>query len=177
MIAQIEVILTQFLKGCDIVYPHNITLDLSYRDACYSEAKRRGLNLTLLGKSLDVAIAIGDTSYQHLQDYPTRIFIAIYTALAVHIDDSYHLYAEGMEDFVSRFLQNEPQRFEALDNFASVIREVPHYWRIISSNFIVLAGMDFLTSMIIEGRVDDMEVGNPQGCCFLLLILDADIPF
>jgi hypothetical protein len=126
--SQIRAILTQFLQECDIVYPHDVCLDSSYRDACYSHAKRRGFDLKILGKSLDVGIPIGGTAYRHLQNYPTQIFVGIWSALAAHIDDSYGIYAEGLKVFVDRFLARERQLFEALDYFASVLREAPHHW-------------------------------------------------
>ncbi len=152
--------MTRFLKGCDIVYPRNVHLDPSYIAACYSEAKRRGFDIAVLGKTLDVAIALGDTNYRHLQNYSTRIFIAMYTAVAAHIDDSYHLYKEGLEDFVDRFLRHEQQQFEALDHWAALIREIPEHWGSTASNFITLASMDFIASTVIEGRIEEMKVSN-----------------
>ncbi len=176
--SEIEAILTQFLQRCDIVYPQDVGLDSSYREACYHEAKLRGFDLAILGKSLDVGIAIGGTAYRHLQNRSTQIFVAIWSALAAHIDDSYELYAEGLGDFVDRFLAHEPQRFEALDYFASVVREVPKHWRLISSNLITTTGMDFLTSTIIEGEAKQMEVSDPRTLallCSLIRIIDLHL--
>ncbi len=165
-LSQIRGILAQFLKECDIVYPRDICLDPSYHAACYSEAQRRGFDLTVLGKSLDVAVAISDTAYRHLKNHSTRIFIAMGTTRVTYIDDSYQLCAEGVDDFFDRFLAQERQQTEVLDHFASVIRELPHHWGIISSNLMTTSGMDFLTSMILDSNIEGMKVCGPrEGRC------------
>lgn len=165
VISQIRGILTQFLKECDIVYPYDVCVDSSYRAACYSEAKRRCFDLTVLGGSLEVAIAISDTAYRHVKNQSTRVFIAMWTTLVTYIDDSYQLCAEGLDDFFDRFLRQERQQFEVLDHFACVIRELPQHWGIISANLMTTSGMDFFTSMIIDSNIEGMKVSSSRRTC------------
>lgn len=162
MISQIRDILSQFLRECDIIYPHDVRVDPAYRVACYSEAKRRGFDLAALGRSLEVAVAISDTSYRHVKNQSTRVFIAMWTTLVTYIDDSYQLLAEGLDDFFDRFLRQEPQQLDVLDQFACVIRELPQHWGIISANLMTTSGMDFLTSMIIDSNIQGMKVGESK---------------
>lgn len=159
-IPEIEAILTQFLKECDIVYTHDICLDPSFRDACCLDAQRRGFDLTILGKAFDVGVAIADTTYRHLPNYSTRIFVAIFTAVAAHIDDSCERYKEGMGDFIGRFLSHKRQQFEALDYFASLLRETSDHWGAFASNIVTTAGMDFIPATVVENELNDMEVSN-----------------
>jgi len=157
-IAEISDTLNYFLKGCDITYPHGIRLDYTYRDACYADAIRRGFDLNIMGKALDVGIAIGDTGYRHLENYSTRVFIAVWTALLTHIDDAYETYAQGLEEFFDRFLAREPQRLEVLDQLATTIHELPHHWGVISSNLITATNLDYLTSTILDRAIEGMEI-------------------
>ncbi|KAF9439877.1 hypothetical protein P691DRAFT_768667, partial [Macrolepiota fuliginosa MF-IS2] len=58
MMSQIKDILAGFLQQCDIIYPRQISLDQSFQAACYADAERRGFDMELLKKPLDVGIAI-----------------------------------------------------------------------------------------------------------------------
>lgn len=159
-ISEIETILTQFLKDCDIVYTHDIRVDPSFRDACYLDAQRRGFDLTLLGKAIDVGVVMADTAYQHLQNHSTRIFVAMFTSVGVHIDDSCERYKEGMGDFLDRFLAHKCQQFEALDYFASLLRETPNHWGGFAATMVATAWMDFIPGVVIENELKDMKVSN-----------------
>lgn len=157
------------------MYSHDIRLDPSFRDACYLDAQRRGFDLALLGKTLDVGISIADTTYRHLQNYSTRIYIAIFTAVAAHIDDSCGRYKEGMGDFIGRFLAHERQQFKAFDYFASLLRETSDHWGVFASGIVITAGMDFIPAGAIENDVTDMKVSNMRTCCCIWLILFGDL--
>lgn len=158
--SEIREILADFLNQCDITYPRDICLDQSYRAACYTDAMKRGFDTELLKKPLDVGIAIGDTAYKHLDNYSTRVFIALWTGLLTHIDDFYEVYSDGLKDFFHCFIHQKPQRHEALDQVVAMIREIPQHWGTISSNLILTTEMDYLTSTIIDGAIEDMEVSD-----------------
>ncbi len=152
--------LTHFLKECGITYPRDVRLDQSYRAACYADATRRGFDLGVLGKSLDVGIAIGDTVYRHLKNDSTRIFAAVLTGLLTYLDDAYETHAQGLEEFLDHFIRREPQRDGVLDHLATIIHEIPGHWGIISANLITTSVVDFLTSTIIDRTIEGMEVGH-----------------
>ncbi|KAF5346890.1 hypothetical protein D9756_010561 [Leucocoprinus leucothites] len=158
MKSQIQEILSDFLKQCDIKFPRDVKLDESYRDACYADATRRGLDLALLSKPLDVGIAIGDTAYRHLENYSTRIFIAVWTGLMTHIDDYYEVYAEGLKEFTSRFIRQEKQMYPVLDRVVEMSQEFREHWDTIGANIILAAELDFLTSTILDSTIEGMEV-------------------
>lgn len=158
--SQVEEILSDFLKGCDIAYPHDIQLDHSFRDDCYANAIQRGFDMNLIAKALDVGVAIADTAYRHLDNYSTRIFIAVWTGLAVCVDDNYEAYSDGLKEFFDRFSRREPQRHPVLDYFAAVTHEFPQHWGVVSSNLIVASEIDFFTSSIIDSVIKEMEVSN-----------------
>lgn len=157
---EIKGILTDFLNQCDIIYPRGIYLDPSYRAACYADAMRRGFDMELLMKPLNVGIAIGGTAYRHLDNYSTRVFIAVWTALLTHTDDCYEVYSDGLKDFFHCFIHQKPQRYQVLDQIVTMIREIPQHWGTIPSSLIFTAQMDGLTSTIIDSTIEDMEVSD-----------------
>jgi hypothetical protein len=165
---KIEGILSAFLGDCGIVFTSDVSLDQSFRDACYADASRRGFDLKLLAKPLEVGIAIGDTGYRHLENYSTRIFIAVWTGLMTHIDDYYEVYADGLKEFSSRFIRQEPQLYPVLDKVAEMSREFTEHWGPIESNLVLTAEMDFLTSMIIDSTIEGLEVSNQSRTARLL---------
>lgn len=155
-----EEILSGYLKGCDIVYPHGIQLDHAFRDDCYADAIQRGFDLKLLAKPLDVGIAIADTAYRHLDNYSTRVFIALWTGLIVHIDDEYEAYSDGLKEFFDRFARRESQCYHVLDQLVTMTHEFPQHWGVVSSNLITASQMDYLTSSILDNDIKGMEVSN-----------------
>ncbi|KXN84673.1 Trichodiene synthase [Leucoagaricus sp. SymC.cos] len=157
-LSEIRDILSAFLQQCQIPYPRDIDLSTSFRDACYADATRRGFDLELMARPLDVGIAITDTMYRHLKNDSTRVFIALWTCLVTHIDDYYETYADGLADFFNRFLRQEPQLYSAFDHVVALFRETPQHWGTIASNLITTTELDFLTPSIIDKEIEGMEV-------------------
>ncbi|KAJ3570799.1 hypothetical protein NP233_g4171 [Leucocoprinus birnbaumii] len=157
MKTQIEQILSRFLRECDIEFPRHVPLDQNFRDACYADATRRGFDLKLLSRPLDVGIAIGDTGYRHLENFSTRVFIAVWTCLLTHVDDYYEVYADGLKEFSSRFMRQEKQMYPALDHLVEISREIADHWDTIGANIILAAELDYLTSSIIDSTIEGME--------------------
>lgn len=158
MKSQIQEVLSHFLKECDIKFPRDVKLDQSYRDACYADAVRRGFDLTVHSKSLDVGIAIGDTSYRHLGNYSTRVFVGVWTGLMVYIDDCCEEYADGLSEFSSRLMRQEKQMYPVLDKVVEMNRELGEHWSTISVNIILGSELDFFTSTMIDSAIEGMEL-------------------
>ncbi|KAF9444803.1 terpenoid synthase [Macrolepiota fuliginosa MF-IS2] len=155
--SQIKDILANFLQQCDISYPRQVCLDQPFQAACYADAERRGLDMELLKKPIDVGIAIGSAAYEHLENQSTRVFIAIWTGLLTYVDDVYESYSDGLNEFFERFTHKQPQRYQVLDQIVTMIHELPQHWGIVGSNLILTAEMDFLTSTIIDNIIEGME--------------------
>ncbi|KXN91883.1 Trichodiene synthase [Leucoagaricus sp. SymC.cos] len=158
MKSEIERILSKFLKDCDIPYPHGIRMDETFRTDCFADATHRGFDLNLLARPLDVGIVVAHTSYSHLENYSTRVFIAVWTGLMTHIDDYYEVYADGLKEFTSRFIRQEPQKYKVLDQVVEMTREFGDHWDTIGANLVLTAEFDYLTSAIIDSAIEGMEV-------------------
>ncbi len=176
--SQIRDILTHFLKECDITYPRDVRLDQSFRAACYADAQRRGFDLNVLGKSLEIGIAMGGTGYRHLKNDATQIFMALWTGLFVYLDDAYETHAQGLDEFLNHFMMREPQRDVVLDYVVALIHEIPNHWGIIAANLITTSGVDYITSTIIDRKIEGMKVSRSRAFLknsfHLLLSSDPD---
>jgi hypothetical protein len=128
---EIESILSTFLKSCDIVYPRDWRLDQSFRDACYADATRRSFDLKLVAPYLEIGIHSADSSFRHLENYSTRVFLSLWLALMTHIEDAYALYTDGLKEFSSRFMRQEPQLYPVLDRLAEMSRQFSEHWNAI----------------------------------------------
>ena len=90
-------------------------------------------------------------TYYPSHSLAVRLHIAIYTWLAVYIDDD----EEGNEDlagFQTRFQKGEPQPSALLERFAEVLRDVPTYFEPLVANFIVSSSVQFVNATLLERR-------------------------
>ncbi|KAJ3562901.1 hypothetical protein NP233_g9290 [Leucocoprinus birnbaumii] len=155
---QIAKVLSAYLADCNVHSPYNFQLDKAYHDDCFADAKSRGIDIQVVKKHLEIGIAFGDTAYRHIKNYSTRIFIGVWTALLVHIDDFFEEYADGIKEFASRFSRQEPHTVPVLNQMADMSRELNDHWDTISANMILAAMLDYLTATMIENNIEGMEV-------------------
>lgn len=165
MIAEIRNILLEFFNKCDIEVPRNVYTDQSYITLCLEDARKRGCDIAHV--SLDKGIAIGHIAYRYLKNEPTRVFIGVLTALLGYVDDNYRTLADGLQDFVHLFLRQQPQRYPVLDQVATMLREISDHWGPVVSNMILTSLLDYLTSMVVDNAIEDMEVTDFRGAPWL----------
>ncbi|KAF9442328.1 terpenoid synthase [Macrolepiota fuliginosa MF-IS2] len=155
---QIRNILADYLKQCGIVYPRQVRLDESFRADCYADAERRGFDMEAIKGSLDTGIAFVATSYQHLDNYSTRVYTAVWSGIMTQMDDYYETYSDGLGEFSSRYIHREPQCHQVLDQLVTMMHELPQHWGAIATGLILTTQMDFLTSLIIDSVTVGMEI-------------------
>lgn len=159
-VAEIKDILRGFLKKCDIGILRDAQMDQKYLTSCLEDAQRRGCDI--VDVNLDKGIAMGHITYRYLKNEPTRVFIGVLTAIIGHIDDNYRTFADGLEDFVDRFLRQFPQRYPILDQVATMLHEIPNHWGPVASNMILTSIFDYFTSTMVDNAIEGMEAS-----CFL----------
>lgn len=96
----------------------------------------------------------------HLDDKPTRQWIAFYTALIIYFDDLMETDASMVKDFQSRFLAGKPQREPLMNQFAKFLNRAWDHFPPTCANLIVSSALDFVTSLIIDADHPDMQVGH-----------------
>ncbi|KXN81471.1 Trichodiene synthase [Leucoagaricus sp. SymC.cos] len=152
--------ISNFLKKCDIVYPRNIQVDEAFHKDCYADAARRGIDIELISESLEAGIGLVDTSYHHLEHRSTQIFIAVWSGLMTHLDYQYEVYADGLKEFSTRFINQQPQLYPVLDQVVDMSKEFKEHWGLLGANLLHGAQLDFLSSLVIDHSIRDIEIQN-----------------
>ncbi|KAF8889652.1 isoprenoid synthase domain-containing protein [Infundibulicybe gibba] len=153
--ADIQEVVRYFLSRCSI--PLCVTAyDHAFENICYKEAHRRGypVSETLESHSihpfLPGGVVMATTAYRHLTDQSTRIFIALYTAFLIYLDDVFRHDVSAISQFNDRFINQQPQGDAVLDSFANLLLECPQHFGRFASNMIVTSTLNLVTAMLLE---------------------------
>ncbi len=103
-------------------------------------------------------VIMATTAYAHLDDQPTQIFIALYTALLIFLDDAFQEDVELVASFNSRFIRKEPQRHANLDVFAHLLHEMPSRFSSVAANIMVTSTLNLVTALALEHEMSSMMV-------------------
>lgn len=99
------------------------------------------------------------TAYAHIRDIRARIFITLYTAVLVYLDDVFEHDVQAVHDFNQRFLRNEPQEDLVLDAFSKMLSvELPAIYGTFASNIIITSTLNLVTALLLEHETRGMEV-------------------
>ena len=86
-----------------------------------------------------------------------RAHIAVYTALAVTIDN-WEVGSDGIEEFVPRILAGSPQLHPLLDRYLDVLKETQHYFQPYAVSAIVTNAIQFVNSMLLDKHEEETSV-------------------
>ena len=86
------------------------------------------------------------------------MFIALYTAFLVRLDDAYAGDIKGLNSFNERFVNGQKQADEGLDGFDRFLRETSLHYHGIPANVILTASLNYVTSIILEYETQEMMV-------------------
>ncbi|PBK66736.1 terpenoid synthase [Armillaria solidipes] len=186
-----EDILRSFLSYFDTTDLPSVE-DAALEDLCIKEAERRGYALDVLKPYLTVGLSITASAYHHLADDNVKVYIVFFTALATYFDDVYPDDPDtliGVPDFTKHFSSSEKQPTKMLDDFANVLAETSQLFGEVAADFIIQAGLRFITGLILEIRsksepthkVDRYAVflrelsGIPEA--YAMFIFPKDLPY
>lgn len=150
----------EFLRWCNIPYPPIIP-NIDLLEACYKDALRRGCSLEeerSVYPFIPGGVAMAATAYAHLEDMPTQIYIAMYTAFLIYLDDVFQHDVAEVSSFNQRFITNQPQGDPVLDAFAYLLLEMPERYGTLLSNMMITSTMKLVTALVLEKETSDMRV-------------------
>ncbi|KAK0232614.1 isoprenoid synthase domain-containing protein [Armillaria fumosa] len=129
--------------------------DAALEDICIKEAERRGYAVDVLMPYLTVGLNITAAAYRHLANVKVKIYIVFFTAFATYFDDVYPDDPDalvGVPNFTKHFASSEKQPTKMLDDFANVLAETSELFGEVAADFIVQAGLRYITGLILEIR-------------------------
>ncbi|KAJ3515470.1 hypothetical protein NLJ89_g1736 [Agrocybe chaxingu] len=155
-------VLSQFFKRCQISYSEQ-PYDLDLHNLCLKESHKNGYpvdstsgQLSIL-KGLPVGVVIAATSYTRLHDREIQVFIALYTAFLVYLDDSITRDISGVDLFHERFIGGQPQANEVLESLACFLRGIHTRYSEIQANLIMTSTLKFITSVMLEHMTQNIQ--------------------
>ncbi|KAK0506742.1 isoprenoid synthase domain-containing protein, partial [Armillaria luteobubalina] len=129
--------------------------DAALEDICIKEAERRGYAVDVLMPYLTVGLNITAPAYRHLANVKVKIYIVFFTAFATYFDDVYPDDPDalvGVPNFTKHFASSEKQPTKMLDDFANILAETSELFGEVAADFIVQAGLRYITGLILEIR-------------------------
>ncbi|TFK26564.1 terpenoid synthase [Coprinopsis marcescibilis] len=111
-------------------------------------------------RSLKVGVVIAQTSYRHLADFHTRVWIAMFTGLVTYADDVFQKDIRHLQSFPSTFVTNGRHENPVLDALASYLREVPARFGDFVANLVISSCLRFMMSASLEFDGQDVAVSS-----------------
>lgn len=157
-------VIQSLLSRCDIPYPPP-TVDREFVELCFQAAIEGGYPLTGEGSLRPFIMgcsAMSITAYSHIPDERIRIFITLYTAALVYMDDFYEHDVEVVRNFNQRFMQNQPHGDAVQDAFTKMLlTELPTIYNPFVANLITTSTLNYVNGLLLEHDTRGMKV------CFL----------
>lgn len=160
MTEDVREIVQTFLKGCKLIFPR-VIFDRAFHQQCCEDAARRRFPLEgdyNLRPFIPGGVSIATTAYAHIPDKSTRIWIALFTACAIYVDDRFLKDSHLISEFQERFICGNHQGDPALDAFASLLRETYVHYDPVAANFILTSTLNGITAIILEEDTKNMQV-------------------
>ncbi|KAJ8515776.1 hypothetical protein ONZ45_g6826 [Pleurotus djamor] len=161
---QIAPIITTLLERCSVV-PRTVPVDDEFLQQCLDDAAAHGCPMddSTPGhpsfKPWNVSGAtIAFISYGHLECLSTKKYIALYTSLAVYIEDVYKDDPSLINGFNQDFIMNRPQKTSVLQAFDICIRESSAYFSPLQANLIVSSTLNFMVSISVEHMIESIQI-------------------
>jgi hypothetical protein len=138
-----------------------VAYDKAFHQACEDEALSLGWSpkcIEMVRPFLPGGVIMSITAYNHLTNHSTRIYIALYTAALICLDDTYQNNKQAIMTFNARFVNNAPEYDPALEGLSIILRQTTCHFDCIPSNIIVTATLNFVTGLSLEHDLEKTSV-------------------
>jgi hypothetical protein len=152
--------IVSFLSRCDISLP-TVEVDHNFDATCRTAAVCRGYPMEgtkSLAPFIPGGVAMATTAYAHLTNKSTQIFISLYTAFLIYIDDIFQYDIDAVREFNERFVLRKSQGDQVLDCFANLLLELPKHFSRVAANIMITSTLNLVTALLLEYETRGMAV-------------------
>nr|WRP99004.1 terpene cyclase [Fusarium sp. HZ-2024a] len=159
--SKLATIFTKLVRDLNYQAPHHSDErhDLEAAMIQYANATGAPYASCLARCYFDVGLTLA-CSYYPTHSFAVKLHIAIYSWLAIYIDDDDDA-NEELASFQDRFQKGEPQPSALLSCFAKNLQHMSAHFEPLATNFIVLSSLQFVNATLLERRA---EFQNLQHC-------------
>ncbi|KAF8649384.1 hypothetical protein AX16_005825 [Volvariella volvacea WC 439] len=154
--------IVSFLKRCNLPFPV-VPYDKEFEEQCNEFCRRRGYPLKgkhgIGGPFMVCGVVMARSAYGHLPNIDNQIYVSVYTAFLVYLDDVFNKDITLVRDFNEKFIANKPQANKTLDGFAHMLREdTPRLFHKVVSNIIITSTLNLVTALLLENETQGMKL-------------------
>lgn len=155
---------TELLSQCHIPY-YRTPYDQDLHDLCIQECRLKNYPIgkaygkASILKYIPCGVIVASTSYAHLEDRSTQVFIALYTAFLTRVGDTCTGDVGGVYAFTKRFLTGQNQANKGLDGLARLLREIDLHYYGAQAEVILTASLNFIDSTVLDYETQGIPVG------------------
>lgn len=167
----IRKVIESLLLKIDVLY--NVTpYDQKLHDICCQRAIEQGYPMSSDRSELSLlpfipsGVIMSATAYTHIESEATRVFIALYTAFLVYVDDVYERDNRAVRVFIERFVRGEKQMESVLDGLARFLPEIADHYEPVVANIILTATLNLINASTLEFQTQGMKVRYPCQAAF-----------
>jgi len=159
----IRAILQDLFNQYDISYPSSgsILLDPSYYSDCCAYALSKGYTVTSSSefyRPIQVGAIMGQLGYGHLPDRAAQIYVAMFTAVLVLVDDVAQSDVERARAFCGCFINGCPQPDPGFELVAQTLHDAAKLYAPVRAAMIVNSALNFINGSVLEYDLRDMKV-------------------
>ncbi|THU91037.1 hypothetical protein K435DRAFT_674887 [Dendrothele bispora CBS 962.96] len=97
-------------------------------------------------------------AYTHLKDTKVPVFITLYTAFLIYLDDVLCHNLDAVSEFNERLTTGKVQKDFMLDHFATLINEFSQHFPRIVYNIMLSSTMNFVTALLLEKETEEATI-------------------
>ncbi|EIW83041.1 terpenoid synthase [Coniophora puteana RWD-64-598 SS2] len=191
----IRVIFQDLFNQYDIPYPSSgsVLLDPSYYSDCCAYAFSKGYSVTPsseVHRHIQIGSIMGQLAYGHLPDRAAQIYVAMFTAVLVWIDDVAQSDVERARSFCGCFINGRPQPDPGLELVAQTLHDAAKLYAPVQAAMIVNSALNFINGSVLEYDLRDMKL-SPEAPeypyfvrtltgiaeAFAIMVFPSDVPF
>ncbi|KAL0948107.1 hypothetical protein HGRIS_010725 [Hohenbuehelia grisea] len=174
-LAELKEIVQDMVRRCDVPYTA-IPFDTAFFDLCCADAKRRGCPMDDTARAstsnptaslaqfrsirpkLINGVGMATATFGHLRDQNTKVYIAVYTALLMYVEDYLQNDVDLVSGFNARFVRGAKQAHPVLQALADLLGELQDRFEPVVASIVLTSALNYVSAIWLEHETDSLEL-------------------